>query len=115
MVNLLRFQAELRNPIPVSALALAVFLSGIVALDANAQALSSSTDYQLTPFKLFYLAYQGHFKQDGIDSGNQAGNIDPKTLVQAAIKHDWLPEQAISNQIYLHELSVVVSGFNIDS
>ena len=113
MFDLLKFQAELRNPITVFALTLAVFLSGIVAPDANAQVLSSSTDYQLTPFKLFYLAYQGYFKQDGIDGGNQVGNIDPKTLVQAAIKHHWLSEQAISNHIYLHELSVVVSGFNI--
>jgi hypothetical protein len=105
-------RAELRNFTAVLSVMLIVFLSGIIT-PAKAQGSSSSIRRQITPFNLFYLAYQGYFKQDDIDGGNQAGNVDPKMLVQAAIKRHWLSEQTASNKAYLRELNGLINGFNI--
>ena len=102
--------------IPLRRIILTILLLGIITPDAGAQVSSSPTlDYQITPFNLFNLAYQGHFKQNGIDGGNQAGNINPEMLVQAAIERHWLSEQTISDKAYLNGLNVVINGFNIDS
>lgn len=114
MFNLLKFQTELQNSTTVLTVISIVFLVGIFAPDAKAQ-ISTSSNYQVTPFNLFNLAYQGYFRQDGIDSGSQAGSVEPEMLVRAAIKHHWLPEQTISDKAYLYGLNIVINGFNIDS
>jgi hypothetical protein len=115
MAGSLKFQVRSLNVIAVATVTSVILLSGVVVSNADAQVPSSpTTDYQLTPFRLFYLAYQGYFKKDGIDGSNQAGSIDPEMLVQAAIKRHQLPEQAMLNKAYLHALNVILNGFNED-
>lgn len=109
-----KVQIGLSNMTSIVTVIVVLALFGIIPPVADAQAVDSSIRYQLTPFNLFYLAYHGHFEQDGIDGGDQAGDVDPKMLVQVAIKHYWLPEQTLSNKAYLNGLNVVINGFNTD-
>nr|MBA3924403.1 hypothetical protein [Nostocaceae cyanobacterium] len=63
--------------------------------------------FQLTPFKLVYLAYQGHFRAQGIPSyaalisAHEFGTISAKDLVWSAFKTNLLSEQTLADLGYL--------------
>ncbi len=66
----------------------------------------------LSPFNLTYLAYQGYLEDQGIPSNGALMNaiaaqtIAAQDLIQAAVKTNRLPEQALRNQGYRHDLDV---------
>ena len=64
--------------------------------------------YQLQPFNLVNLAYQGQLRQYGIPSyaaliaAYNSGRIDAATLVQQAVKANRVPAPVLADQRYLN-------------
>jgi hypothetical protein len=75
-----------------------------------------STNNQLSPFNLAYLAYQGYLKAQGIPSNSAlvnaiaAGTVTAQDVIQAAVQANRLPEQALSDQDYRRNLEDQLNG-----
>jgi hypothetical protein len=81
------------------------YSSAMVSQPASNQAL-------LSPFDLTFLAQRGYLKAQGISSYDaletdyQAGTVTAKSLVQAAIQANRLPESTLQDRGYLNALDV---------
>lgn len=88
-------------------------MMAIVVAPANAQmaepkaATSQTARVDLSPFHLVFLAYQGHFRSQGIPSYDALvkayrwGKLRPQDLVQVAIQANRLPAEALNDVGYL--------------
>ena len=86
----------------------------------NPYAANQPSGNQLKPFNLAYLAYQGYLKDQNIPSSGAlmsalaSGTITSQDIIQAAVKANRLPEQALSDQGYRHNLEDQLQGFTED-
>jgi hypothetical protein len=75
---------------------------------------------QLRPFNLAYLAYQGYLKAQGIPSNGalinalESRTVTAQDVIQAAVKANRLPEQALNDQGYRHNLEEQLTGLTED-
>ncbi|MBV9385576.1 MAG: hypothetical protein JOZ78_04010 [Chroococcidiopsidaceae cyanobacterium CP_BM_ER_R8_30] len=73
----------------------------------NSETSDSTNSYQLTPFNLVSLAYQGNFKQQGIPSAGalvfayEDGQVSATKLVRSAIADNQLLPSALDDRGYL--------------
>jgi hypothetical protein len=76
--------------------------------------------FQLTPFKLVYLAYQGYFQTQGIPSyadlisAHEFGTICAKDLVRSAFKANLLSEQTLTDLGYLSAVEDQLRALEVD-
>ena len=75
---------------------------------SNSQTSPSTNSYQLTPFNLVSLAYQGGFRQQGIPSAGalvfayEDGQVGAIRLVRSAIAANQLPPSVLKDRGYLN-------------
>lgn len=68
---------------------------------------TAETTYQIQPFNLAWMAYQGYFESQGIPSGIsltnafKSGDISARDIVEGAIKTNRLPSDFTPNNTYL--------------
>nr|WP_322714236.1 hypothetical protein [Nostoc sp. ChiSLP03a]MDZ8215464.1 hypothetical protein [Nostoc sp. ChiSLP03a] len=113
----------------ISVLLTTLLLSATILPAAQAQSTPTSLNpyaanqpfgNQLKPFNLAYLAYQGYLKDQGIPSNGAlmsaiaSGTIAAQDIIQAAVKANRLPEQALSDRAYRHNLENQLQGFTAD-
>jgi hypothetical protein len=73
----------------------------------NPATTASSSNANLSPFHLVFLAYQGHFRNQGIPSydaltkAHKWGKLQPRDLVQVAIQANRLPAETLNDKGYL--------------
>ncbi|MEH2053951.1 hypothetical protein [Nostoc sp.] len=86
----------------------------------NPYAANQHRANQIRPFNLATLAYQGYLKDQGIPSNGAlmaaiaSGTITAQDIIQAAVKANRLPEQALSDQDYRHNLENQLQEFTAD-
>jgi hypothetical protein len=86
----------------------------------NPYVANQSSTNQLSPFNLAYLAYQGYLKAEGIPSTGGlvdalvSGTITAQDVMQAAVKANRLPPQALNDQGYRSALEGQLQGFTTD-
>ncbi len=74
----------------------------------------------LTPFQIVYLAYQGHFRSQGIPgygsllSAHQSGKITAKNIVQIAINTNLIPKNILTDKGYLNLVEEQLKGLEQD-
>ncbi|QLE39444.1 hypothetical protein FD723_02235 [Nostoc sp. C052] len=89
-------------------------------ISLNPYAANQSSGNQLKPFNLAYLAYQGYLKDQNIPSNGAlmsaiaSGTITAQDIIQAAVKANRLPEQALSDRGYRYNLENQLQGFTAD-
>lgn len=85
-----------------------------------AMASSISPIHQLKPFNLVHLAYQGHFRDQGIDSYSaflssyRTGEVSARDLVQVAIKTNRLPSSILEDEAYLDAVESQLISLDTD-
>lgn len=104
-----------------------MLVSGVAAPAVLAESLQSSPDmrsntststYQIAPFDLVYMAYQGYFKNQGIPSaqaliyGYRTGDIDARDLVSSAVRANRLPSQMLADDDYLNAVDNQLNNLN---
>jgi hypothetical protein len=73
-----------------------------------------------SPFNLAYLAYQGYLKTESIPSSGAlddaiaSGRITVRDIMQAAVNTNRLPEEALTDQAYRHQLENALQGLAED-
>ncbi len=86
----------------------------------NPYIANQSSKNQLSPFNLAYLAYRGYLKAEGIPSSSGlidalvSGTIMAQDVMQAAVKANRLPSQALNDQGYRSALEGQLQGFTTD-
>jgi hypothetical protein len=86
----------------------------------NPYIANQSSANQLSPFNLAYLAYQGYLKVEGIPNSGElidafrSGTITAQDVMQAAVKANRLPPQALNDQGYRSALEGQLQGFTAD-
>lgn len=87
----------------------AVIAQGLISSPSLAQSAPSSNS-RLAPYDVIFLAYQGYFRDQGIrgygafvESCYQ-GQLSAKRIVEAAIKANRLPSDAINDSAYLQAI-----------
>ncbi|MEH1853499.1 MAG: hypothetical protein V7L11_17935 [Nostoc sp.] len=86
----------------------------------NPYAANQPSGNQLKPFNLVYLAYQGYLKDQNIPSSRAlmsaiaSGTITAQDIIQAAVKANRLPEQALSDRGYRHNLENQLQEFTAE-
>jgi hypothetical protein len=108
----------------------AISLSALVATSAIAaprpatqDVAMNSTSYQGTVTRLgseslASLAYQGYFRAQGIPgygallNAHDAGRVNAKTVVQAAVNAGRLSSTALTDQNYIYQVEVALNGLS---
>jgi hypothetical protein len=73
----------------------------------NPATATPSSNANLSPFHLVFLAYQGHFRGQGIPSydaltkAHKWGKLQPRDLVQVAVQANRLPAETLNDKGYL--------------
>lgn len=73
----------------------------------NPEKLHSTNSYQLTPFNLVSIAYQGGFKQQDIPSAGalvfayEDGRVSAESLVKSAVADNQLSPSVLNDRGYL--------------
>lgn len=86
----------------------------------NPHVTNSTSVNQVSPFNLAFLAYQGYLEEQGIPSNGTlldaiaTGKITAQNLMQAAVKANRLPEQALSDRGYRSALEGELDGLRED-
>ena len=81
---------------------------------------STTIRYQLRPFNLVYLAYQGYFRDQGIPgysaflAAYEAGRVSAEELVQSAVKKNKLSPETASDRGYLRAVKSQIEGLRKD-
>ncbi|MBD2181178.1 hypothetical protein H6S82_28695 [Planktothrix sp. FACHB-1355] len=99
-----------------------VLLSAVAAPAVRAEsptdnpASSSSTptvpSFELQPFNLVYMAYQGYFEEQGIPSAQglisayRTGTVDAEDIVESAVKANRLPSSVMADDDYLNAVEL---------
>lgn len=79
----------------------------------------SSVSQKLTPFSLVSLAYQGHYRKQGINSYSRMfadsndGRISAKKLVQAAINAGDLPAKTLKDRGFMTAVAANLDAFEV--
>jgi len=86
-----------------------------IAMPAKAQGIDNNLvtqeSYNLSPRELISLGRHGRFKDQGIPShsnfgnGIRSGRITAKSLVESAISDKRLPENTLSDRVYLNAVN----------
>ena len=104
----------------LSAVAPAV-LAESPGLNQSMEPSTSSSEYQLEPFDLVSMAYQGFFKNQGIPSAQslivsyRTGDINAKDLVSSAVRANRLPTRFLADDDYVTavdmQMNDLINGF----
>ncbi len=84
----------------------------------NMRSNTSTSDYQISPFDLVYMAYQGYFKNQGIPSaqaliyGYRTGDIDARDLVSSAVRANRLSSEMLADDDYLSAVDNQLNNLN---
>lgn len=79
---------------------------------ASSSSSSTTSTFELEPFNLVYMAYQGYFQEQGIPSaenlifGYRTGTVTAEDLVQSAVKANRLPSAVMADDEYLNAVEV---------
>jgi hypothetical protein len=97
----------IRRFMMISAIVLATITGQALIQHASLAQSTSPSPSRLSPYDVIFLAYQGQFREQGIrgygafiESCYQ-GQLSAKKIVQAAIKANRLPADAINDDAYL--------------
>jgi len=104
--------------------ALGFLLTTIVSVPAaQAEAVNTtvirSNKRKLTPFTLVSLAYQGHYRRQGIRgysgmfADSNDGRISAKKLVQVAVNAGELPTETLSDQGFINAVEANLDALEI--
>ncbi|MDZ4878090.1 MAG: hypothetical protein CLLPBCKN_007525 [Chroococcidiopsis cubana SAG 39.79] len=81
---------------------------------------STAVRYQLRPFNLVYLAYQGYFRDQGIPgysaflAAYESGRVSAEELVQSAVKKNKLSPETASDRGYLRAVKSQIESLRKD-
>ncbi|MBD2305692.1 hypothetical protein H6G17_09220 [Chroococcidiopsis sp. FACHB-1243] len=81
---------------------------------------STAVRYQLRPFNLVYLAYQGYFRDQGIPgysaflAAYESGRVSAEELVQSAVKKNKLSPETASDRGYLRAVKSYIESLRKD-
>jgi hypothetical protein len=81
---------------------------------------STVVRYQLRPFNLVYLAYQGYFRDQGIPgysaflAAYEAGRVSAEDLVQSAVKKNKVSPETASDRGYLRAVKSQIESLRKD-
>lgn len=81
---------------------------------------STAIKYQLRPFNLVYLAYQGYFRDQGIPgysaflAAYETGRVSAEDLIQSAVKKNKLSSETASDRGYLRAVKSQIEGLRKD-
>ncbi|MCL1467602.1 hypothetical protein [Argonema galeatum] len=73
---------------------------------------STTSTFELEPFNLVFMAYQGYFQEQGIPSAEglifayRTGTVSAEDLVQSAVKANRLPSAIMADDEYLNAVEV---------
>lgn len=76
--------------------------------------LVSAPNYQIEPFNLAWMAYQGYFQDQGIPQGRtlisafESAQVSARDIVQAAAKSGRLPSEFKPNDAYLGAMELTL-------
>lgn len=91
-----------------------------IAAAADRGENSTAIRYQLRPFNLVYLAYQGYFRDQGIPgysaflAAYEAGGVSAEDLVQSAVKKNKVSPETASDRGYLRAVKSQIRSLKKD-
>lgn len=91
-----------------------------IAAAADREENSTAIKYQLRPFNLVYLAYQGYFRDQGIPgysaflAAYESGRVSAEELVQSAVKKNKLSPETASDRGYLRAVKSYIESLRKD-
>ncbi|PIG94419.1 hypothetical protein [Gloeocapsopsis sp. IPPAS B-1203] len=100
-------------------LTIIVFVPVAQAETASNAMVVRSTNRKLTPFTLVSLAYQGHYRRQGIRgysgmfADSNDGRISAKKLVQVAVNAGELPTETLSDQGFINAVEANLDALEI--
>jgi hypothetical protein len=93
---------------------------GVEIAAADSEKNSTPIRYQLRPFNLVYLAYQGYFRDQGIPgysaflAAYEAGRVSAEDLVQSAVKKNKVSPETASDRGYLRAVKSQIESLRKD-
>ncbi|RUT14161.1 hypothetical protein DSM107010_07020 [Chroococcidiopsis cubana SAG 39.79] len=93
---------------------------GVEIAAADSGKNSTPVRYQLRPFNLVYLAYQGYFRDQGIPgysaflAAYEAGRVSAEDLVQSAVKKNKVSPETATDRGYLRAVKSQIESLRKD-